>query len=289
MCCFSGPVRDVHDTQIFARPLSGGRQLLIYSMSVLAERELAMVLPIPVPKASPEDAVRFVDMSPCPTFFDQLDVLFPEEVSRAFGGPPLAAAPQAAPLVVHDVGAFEASFVPSIADFDRLDPRFRLPSPVWDELPGYRDWGFCVFKLRRSVPDRPAEGEAAQRSVLQRAADLFFGKPTPFVPASAAIPYHPMAFEFPRRDPTQLFFPTLHIHAGTVERLAPFDHALYCQLEDDAAELPADWRPSSTAAGLVAGTAREWLDVDGKVFLRRIRGSHPNQDITVRSVVPRAA
>jgi hypothetical protein len=285
MCCFSGPVRDVHDTQIFARPLPDGRQLLVYSMSVLAEQELAMVLPIPVPPAAPEDAVRFVDMSRCPTFFEQLDVLFPDDYFRGLPlGMPFGAAPQATPLVVHDVGSFEASFVPSIADFERLDPRFRLPSQVWDQLPTYRDWGFCVFKLRRGavpIPEAPAE-----RSVLQRVGDLFFGKPTPFVATGpsaggAPIPYHPMAFEFPRRDPGKLFFPTLHIHSGNVEPYAPFDHSLYCQLEDRLVQLRDDWRGSTTSAGLVAGSAREWLDADARVFRRNIRGSYPNEDITV--------
>jgi hypothetical protein len=36
---------------------------------------------------------------------------------------------------VREVGSFEASYVPKIADFSRLDERFRLPVAVWKKLP----------------------------------------------------------------------------------------------------------------------------------------------------------
>lgn len=100
-------------------------------------------------------------------------------VSRAKG------APAAAPLRVHEVGSFEASFVPSLADFSRLDARFRLPDGLWEGLPIYADYGFAVFKLK-----------AGERKV------------------------HPMAFEFASRDRRQLFFPTVHIHDGQIAERA---------------------------------------------------------------------
>ena len=56
MCCFSKPVELVADTYIFARS-DNGRQFLVYSMSYAAPSELAMVLPLPVPPDTPEDAV----------------------------------------------------------------------------------------------------------------------------------------------------------------------------------------------------------------------------------------
>src|ERR1041385_4583489 len=107
MCCFSQPVRRVSKTRIFARaalaagdrgaaapyrgaPSARTDQFLAYAMSLVADRDLAMVLPVPVPPSSPEDSVRLVDMSECPKFFEQLDVLFPEPQSRSFA---LAAAP----------------------------------------------------------------------------------------------------------------------------------------------------------------------------------------------------
>jgi hypothetical protein len=93
-----------------------------------------------------------------------------------------------------------ASFVPTRHDFSRLDPRFNLPDEVWQALPGYYDWGFAVFKLR---------------------------------PMSRRTDIHPMAFEFPQRNPDRLFFPTVHVHNGRVEPRATFDHVLYCQDVDE--------------------------------------------------------
>jgi hypothetical protein len=242
-------------------------------MRLAAEEDLAMVLPVPVPPSSPEDAVRFVDMSRCPTFFDQVDALFPAELSRGFVCVPAPAfAPQAVRLVVHDVGAFEASFVPRRADFDRLDPRFRLPSAVWDALPAYADWGFCVFKLKGATP-------AAQPSLLGRVARTFgVGAPAP-----PARDYHPMALEFPRRDPSSLFFPTVHVHDGSIHPTAQFDHALYCQGQVDPASSTSDveWETSSAPAGAIAGGAREWLDLEAPVLRRRLSGELPNQDVYI--------
>jgi len=97
-------------------------------------------------------------------------------------------------LQVHEVGSFEASFVPTLNDFDRLDSRFRLPEQIWHQLPIYEDYAFAVFKLK---------------------------------PGAKQI--HPMAFEFPRRNIDQMFFPTVHIHDGKVDVKAHFDHSLYCQ------------------------------------------------------------
>ena len=58
MCCFSQKVDVVADTNIFARASKDGRQFLVYSMRFAAAQDLAMILPIPTPKDSPEDAVR---------------------------------------------------------------------------------------------------------------------------------------------------------------------------------------------------------------------------------------
>jgi hypothetical protein len=296
MCCFSLPVRHVAKTRIYARasaPLPASvspRQLLVYSMSLVADEDLAMVLPIPVPPSSPEDAVRFVDLSRCPKFFDEVDVLFPPELTRGgFGELAAGFAPQVRSLVVHDVGDFEASFVPRVADFERLDARFRLPSQVWDSLPGYADWGFCVFKLRAAASSHgEAQAAAAGHAqptppapgVIGRVRQFFAGKGTDAPSDPPARDYHPMAFEFPRRDASRLFFPTVHVHDGIVHETASFDHTLYCQVGTTRA-LDADWRRSSAPAGLVTGLAREWLDLDAHVHKRQMIGTLPNRDTLV--------
>jgi len=62
MCCFSGPVEQVRETRIFARGTREGRQVLASDMEYVAKNELAMILPIPVPAGSKEDAVRFISL-----------------------------------------------------------------------------------------------------------------------------------------------------------------------------------------------------------------------------------
>ncbi len=200
MCCFSRPVISVAATRIFARDDADGRQFLVYSMTLDAAEELAMVLPLPVPRRSGEDAARFIDLHEYPTFFNDLEKGFP--APRALGRaksavPPPGPAPK---LAVVEVGEFEASFVPTVADFARLDERFQMPPGTWEKLPVYRDYGFAVFKLK---------------------------------PGAKRV--HPMAFSFPRADPDTLFFPTVHIHDGRVHDRARFDHALYYQPGDGPA------------------------------------------------------
>src|SRR3954469_21151692 len=197
MCCFSAPVQAVADTNIYARAI-GPRQILVYEMLYAAEQELAMVLPLPVPPASAEDALAFISLDDCPEFFAHLRDGFPRERRgmTLSGGGEGAAIDLGKKLAVVDVGGFEASFVPKPEDFGRLDERFRLPAELWLQLNTYRDWGFAVFKLK-----------PGQKRV------------------------HPIAFSFPRRDMQRLFFPTLHIHHRSVEHSARFDHALYCQVE----------------------------------------------------------
>ena len=259
MCCFSRHVDKVSSTRIFARPLDAGRQLLVYGMTVEVADDVAMILPVPVPAGSREDAVRFVDMSACPAFFDHVSAIFPDErvVPQSALGPSFA--PRAAMLVVHDVGDFEASFVPSADDFDRLDARFRLPSDVWEALPEYADWGFCVFKLRRP------QGKGSGLFGLFKSAKATSRK------------VHPMAFEFPRRDPTSLFFPTVHVHDRLVHPTAEFDHELFCQTAAEWEPL-MEWSRSRSKAAHLAEPAQPWVERSAWMYKRTLSGELPNRD-----------
>jgi hypothetical protein len=267
MCCFSRRIEHVSKTKIYARGAGGSRQFLVYAMSVAIEEDVAMVLPLPVPPASAEDAVTFVDLSSCPRFFSELDALFPD--TSLMGAPQAFArhGPIAKTLVVHDVGDFEASFVPTRADFDRLDARFRLPADVWDALPQYADWGFAVFKLK------PAKAEPREEpGFFER---LFGGGERARIP-TPTVERHPMAFEFPRRDASRLFFPTVHVHDGEVHATASFDHALYCQLGGE--DGPPDWQVSVGKASTVWGKAKEWLRADALAYKRVLSGDRANAD-----------
>lgn len=220
MCCFAFPTPTslfarlfikpirVRNTQIFAR-VDGDHELLAYAMNLRARSELAMILPLPVRPGSDEADVQFIDLSAAPDLFDLLHEAFmPPLMPQAKRGGFSLDLPSRSrpPLQIKQVGAFEASFVPTVNDFDRLDPRFRLPTAVWAELP-VADHGFAVFKLRET------DGDAK---------------------------VHPMALRFPTRDPARIFFPTIHIHDGKVHRHAHFDHSLYYQRSDATVDAAHD-------------------------------------------------
>jgi hypothetical protein len=140
MCIFAGPVRAVGATRIFARR-DGGRQALVYEMTVDSAADNAMVLPLP---AAPGARAEFVDLSAYPRFFADLDAAFPEV--ETLGAPEGGAAARTA-LAVERVGSFEASFVARAEDFGRLDPRFGLSAAVLEGLGSYTDYAFAVFRF----------------------------------------------------------------------------------------------------------------------------------------------
>jgi hypothetical protein len=251
MCCFSRPVKEVSGTSIFARSSEKGRQFIVYSMTIEAGEDLAMILPLPVAKNAGDDAVKFVDLKAYPDFFRDMRKGFPipPAAGRSLDRLPAVAA-EKPKLKVHEVGEFEASFVPTIKDFSRLDERFRLPPGVWEKLPQYKDYGFAVFKLKQG-----------------------------------AKTVHPMAFEFPRANPKRLFFPTVHIHDGKVHPQADFDHTLYCQqLEGELESLSLyGWTESPQPAGMFMDMkkARNLLLADNHVYKFEIHGEKKNEDILV--------
>lgn len=258
MCCFSGPVRSVSATAIFARPLGDGRQAIAYRMTVDAPAALAMVLPLPTPPNAAEDAVSFLDLSGYTEVFTQLDRLYPQPQPAA-GWSRDAAVGRKAPLAVVEVGDYVASFVPRLADFARLDERFRMPPAVWEALPGYRDRGFAVFQLK---------------------------------PGKKSV--QPMAFTFPRLVRSRIFVPTLHIHDGTRPETAGWDHVLYLQCDGDRLPfrpmeqgdqldrmLADDWAESDLPAGTMVDPAksRGLIDPQRHVYRRFLHGVLPNRDL----------
>jgi len=169
-------------------------------------------------------------------------------------------------LRVHDVGSFEASFVPQLRDFDRLDERFRISRDVWDQLPDYRDYGFAVFKLKRS------------RSLW------FWDLPRRV---------HPMAFEFPQRNPNRLYFPTVHVHDQTLHPDARFDHALYYQSPQPIHDMRDGWHRSGKPASEFVDASRTCGIVASDEYCWRLvlRGRRENKDcwVGMDGSVPRAA
>ncbi|MGO1070358.1 hypothetical protein [Lysobacter sp. CA199] len=231
------------NTRIYARR-RGERQYLAYEMRLASAVEQAMILPLPVAGHS-RDGLEFIDLSAYPRLFDDLQACFPV-VSHGLDAVPAAAG---APIAVHRVGAYDASFVPERAAFARLDPRFRLDDGVWDRFPAYEGFGFAVFQLRA--------GDAR---------------------------VHPMALSFRARDPHALFFPTAHVHDGQVHATADFDHCLYAQFD----AVPPQWSHGDVPPGdalsrefLSTATAQAMFDAQAPVARRVLIGEWPNEDVRV--------
>jgi hypothetical protein len=101
---------------------------------------------------------------------------------------------------------------------------------------------------------------------------------------------HPMALEFPRRDPERVFFPTVHVHDGEVHPRAKFDHQLYCQDVEGvrrnhwyrAVRNRSPWVESSMPLKDVAfESVKEILRVDQPCYRTELEGMHPNEDIVI--------
>ena len=245
MCMFSGKVKEVSNTRIFARMVAPARQGLVYAMHVDTPAEVAMVLPLPVVAGSAEDAVKFIDLSKFPHFFSSLDKGFPSPA----GGDPFANSlgppTRSAPLKVHQVGSFEASYVPKMADFSRLDARFRLPEGSLEKVGLYQDYGFAVFK---------------------------------FKPGKQKV--HPMALTFPSRFADRLFFPTVHIHDGEVHEKETFDHNLYAQCLLRGGRALLQWEESNANAIVFAqaGLSEGLIDATKHVYRLKLEGELKNED-----------
>lgn len=244
MCIFSRPIITVASTCIFARLNPEGQQYLAYSMTCDLPEEMAMILPIPVARDS-EQVLEWLDLSSCPKLFFWLEHAFSPPSrgglrSRGGGG-------RRDYLEVVDVGSFEASYVPQLSDFDRLDPRFRLDTSVWAKLPQYVDYGFAVFKLK-----------------------------------GGSHKVHPMGFRFSTRYPDQLFFPTVHVHDGEVCEREKFDHDLYCQSSTAPGKGP--WVKSYIGLGLKIPpheNTKRMVDRNLPGYKLRLSGDLPNRDVLV--------
>src|SRR6185369_14702651 len=137
---------------------------------------------------------------------------------------------------------------PTMKDFSRLDKRFQIADDAWKKLPQYKDFGFAVFKLK--------SGEAK---------------------------IHPMAFSFPRRDTSKLFFPTVHIHDGKVHSEAEFDHVLYCQPSEHEPLTVREWRESDRLAKafIKIDKAKGLIVASQHCYQKQMHGMLPNRDTLV--------
>lgn len=271
MCCFSGRINLVEKTRIFARRVDDRTQSLAYAMDVAAEDDLAMVLPLPTDPAAGDGAVRFVDLSEEPYLFSVLDAVFPIELGLEMDAAPQASRAKGPTLAVHTVGSFEASFVPEPEDFERLDPRFRLAPAIVDALCARERFGFAVFQLRGLGVETVA---APPRPWWRR---IFSGDDPPPERAFRRQHFHPMGLTFRSRAPESLFFPTVHVHDGTLTDTADFDHTFYAQ-----GRAGGDWEESVAPPHVDAVRRTRGVLAEGERLKRRtMQGELPNRDVIV--------
>jgi hypothetical protein len=250
MCCFSGKVNSVTETKIFGRFVTREGQALAYQMRLDTPADVAMILPIPVVQPAKEDSVEFIDLSGYEGFFDDLARGFPmKRKSLALSDTVELAAGM---LEVHSVGSFDASFIPTVKDFGRLDARFRLPEGTWAKLPQYANYGFTIFKMKNEK-------------------------------------VHPMAFSFPSAlgAKGQVYFPTVHIHDGEVHAKEKFDHLLYAQTWPKVGLRDRDgwWESEKLASQFTSPEKSKGLIWDkGHVYRKRIVGLQKNEDIIAQAV-----
>ena len=245
------PIDHVGSTQIFVSGLSDEEHATVYRMAYRAPEAVAMILPIPVRRGGAEDAVTFVDLGECRDFFELLDRCYPRppEDSKpgGYGG-----RPRRPPLAVHENGDYVASYVPSIGDFDRLDPRFRLPATAWGDLPDYGGHGFAVIQLK---------------------------------PGKDPLSVQPIAYRYPPEVPHELFFPTVHLHDGEgVGARARYEHVLYAQpFRQHPNVRVSGWEPQATSPRWAMDLSRTEGLVAPDRYLSRVRlqGEAPNADLVL--------
>jgi hypothetical protein len=239
MCIFTGRVYEVAATRIFARMARPGTQALAYQARVGADRDVAMVLALPVDPRAGDDAVRFVDLSGASDLFARLSALFPRPRVRAIAGKVAASRPL---IEVVEVGDYEASFVPTGEDFARLDPRFRLSQRLVRALAQRGEYGYAVFKVRASA---------------------------------LAATRHPLGLTFRTAERDTLFFPTVHVHDRTLPERAHFDHVLYAQGAAAGARAPVSRTPDRAFARATRGVVSSTMPVIRRV----VRGERANADV----------
>ncbi|WP_444930786.1 hypothetical protein ACJJIF_03095 [Microbulbifer sp. SSSA002] len=243
MCIFTGEVESVENTRIFSRQ-DGSRQLIIYDMYLSAKDETAMVLPIPVSNFTSGAPVEFIDLSSYSNIFDDIESLF-LQWPAVYLQDCLSAD---SPIEVHEVGAYEASFVPTPNDFRRLDSRFSLSDTFFEQAPEYSNYGFVVFKLK-----------AGKAKV------------------------HPMAFWFRKDDDGQLFFPTKHMHKGIVNKNDTYHHTLYAQgnFENNQGLTSVNLEEKVNNLNNIEKRSLGLVSNKENIHKKSIYGEHENKDIWI--------
>lgn len=199
MCIIQGDTKHVGDTQIFSFATRGGGQyqVTVYSNEIQLNKEAkkrhnAMILAVP---RGNED-FGMIDLSNDKDVFKKLEKCFPVAYqgpvtlnSRSFG------TSKADYLEVKSCGSYRYSLVPTLQDFERVDPSvFQIDGDVKSLLSSKYENGFAFLVCKIAESKK----------------------------------FHPVAYFHPIPKSGKLFVPTLHFHQGQDHPLSPdWDHEIY--------------------------------------------------------------
>jgi len=253
MCLFNESVEEVHNTSLFACLNNArNRQLLIYSNSVENSNKYnAMVLPVPNPHT-----ITLHDMTSASKFFPDLEKCFkpPASYARSLGAKHFDANSK---LVVHDVGSYLISIVPSINDFSRLRTEtfdFNLSENLKTFLAHYdHNFGYLVCRLKMGN-----------------------------------VGYSPIAYSHNVLTPNELFYPTTHYHSDKAVVFydgmeGDWDHNIYAP-NMEFVNMPVD-SIDKAYVNPYFGNIKIGFDFPNQYnAINRVvvTGNHPNRDVIIR-------
>jgi len=227
---------------MFAR-FEGDRQVLAMEMRVNLPRDMALIVPLPTIPNAGRDALRLLRPGTS-ALFAQLQSGFSKSDSqneRRERQDDLSDSGVRTRRFV-EAAPYDTLYLPSMDDFGLIDNEFQLSSQLVGAFSPYRDYGFAVLKLR-------AAANARLRSI---------------------------AFSFPTRDTSHLYFPTFQYRDGTVHNTVMFDVTLYAQNAEKSA-----WDGTAVEAGdfMSMDDGAEVISVERTVQRRVLYGEKANEDI----------
>ena len=255
MCILSDEVRTVAKTQIYISASSDNqRQLTVYANQVDSVNKWnSMILPVPFPSS-----IEFVNIEKYANFFTDLNNCF-SDMNRLYASANLTrSAPSnfSRTLEIFEVGSYEASIVPTIADFQYVDPSFQLHTNIQllTMLKQYytENFGFIVCRLKQGMHT-----------------------------------YHPFAYTHKLYKPNVLFTPTRHYHVHGKDTVhtdtADWDHEIYSPSTDLSKDPGYVFTNSSSVKWNFLPKEYQWA-ADQRLVRWVTKGaSYPNIDITTTS------
>jgi len=244
---FSLPVRVASTFNFFARA-NGDHQFLACNFRYQAESPFTLILPLPTPPDASANAVRFINLSGYDEFFGDLRRGFPN-LTRDTGKQSFTdrLLEKVRDWLDLDTTQIEFAFFPNRTVLAQMHADWPVSDAVWTALEPYAECGLVALKLEAGANRLP-----------------------------------PMAFEFPRRDSTELTFPTAHNLPAAAA--ASLRHALYAQ----TAQRSLQWRISINAEDERPLRARDFvkadrtlglIDPDQPIVSRRLTGAIDNADV----------